>query len=151
MNQLKTSDNSQKILFNFVKHFFIVFVVIVGLAGVFRYKLQSEERLAQNQAVIDNYAELLKPLPPRPSPTPTPLPKPLTITKLPPKISPPSYSPSYTEPNWAKPADTSSYSTDSEYSSDYSPSYGDKTVSVRGYTRKDGTYVRPHMRRSPRR
>jgi hypothetical protein len=30
------------------------------------------------------------------------------------------------------------------------PSTGGKTVSVRGYTRKDGTFVRPHMRSAPR-
>lgn len=35
----------------------------------------------------------------------------------------------------------------------YSPNYipdNNKTVNVRGYTRKDGTYVRPHTRSAPR-
>jgi len=37
-------------------------------------------------------------------------------------------------------------------SSTGSSSYGRaKTVNVRGYTRKDGTYVRPHTRSAPRR
>lgn len=40
---------------------------------------------------------------------------------------------------------TSSSSSSSSYSS--SP----KTVHVKGYTRKDGTYVRPHTRSAPRR
>jgi hypothetical protein len=47
--------------------------------------------------------------------------------------SPPSYTPSYTPSRSTPPA------------SDYSPG----TVSVRGYTRKDGTYVAPHVRTAP--
>ena len=37
------------------------------------------------------------------------------------------------------------------YSSGGGSSYGSKGVSVRGYYRKDGTYVRPHTRSRPRR
>ncbi|MBJ8452868.1 hypothetical protein I6M90_16095 [Acinetobacter bereziniae] len=38
------------------------------------------------------------------------------------------------------------------YSYKYTPSanYGSKTVHVNGYTRRDGTYVRPHTRSAPR-
>jgi hypothetical protein len=46
-----------------------------------------------------------------------------------------------------------SYSSSSSYSSSYkssSSSYRPKTVSVRSYTRKDGTFVRSHMRSAPR-
>lgn len=53
-----------------------------------------------------------------------------------------------------KPSSSSSYSSpSSNYSSStYTPSYSSsKTVHVRGYTRKDGTYVRPHTRSSPKR
>ena len=38
----------------------------------------------------------------------------------------------------------------SPYSDSYDYSPGDTTVTVRGYTRKDGTYVRPHTRSAPR-
>ena len=47
-----------------------------------------------------------------------------------------------------------------EYVPGHAPTYSEDgyggyreggSVSVRGYTRKDGTYVRPHTRRSPRR
>lgn len=44
---------------------------------------------------------------------------------------------------------TPSYSTPSSSSSD--STYRPKTVNVRGYYRKDGTYVRPHTRSAPRR
>lgn len=37
------------------------------------------------------------------------------------------------------------------YNSGSGSSYGSKDVSVRGYYRKDGTYVRPHTRSRPRR
>lgn len=44
---------------------------------------------------------------------------------------------------------TPSYSAPRSSSSDYE--YRPKTVQVRGYTRKDGTYVAPHTRSAPRR
>jgi hypothetical protein len=47
--------------------------------------------------------------------------------------SPPSYTPSYTTPRSSPPI------------VDYSPG----TVNVRGYTRRDGTYVAPHVRTAP--
>lgn len=48
------------------------------------------------------------------------------------------------------PAPAPTYPSYSEYSSS-TYSSGEKTVHVRGYYRKDGTYVRPHMRSAPRR
>lgn len=58
--------------------------------------------------------------------------------------------PSYTMyGNYSK---TSSYSTPRPLSSSYSPrSSSGGSVQVKGYTRKDGTYVRPHTRSAPRR
>lgn len=44
---------------------------------------------------------------------------------------------------------SSSSSSNSSSSSSYTPSGG--TVQVKGYYRKDGTYVRPHTRSAPRR
>lgn len=60
------------------------------------------------------------------------------------RVAPPYRSgPRYTPPPVYIPT-TPSYS--------YTPSYsGSKTVHVRGYYRKNGTYVQPHYRRSPRR
>lgn len=44
------------------------------------------------------------------------------------------------------------YNSQVNYSSPsyYTPSSGAKTIQVKGYTRKDGTYVRPHTRSAPR-
>jgi hypothetical protein len=52
--------------------------------------------------------------------------------------SSPSSAPSYTAPS-------------SRYSSPSDSEYRPKTVNVRGYTRRDGTYVAPHTRSAPRR
>lgn len=51
------------------------------------------------------------------------------------------------------PSVVSPFVPDTGRSTPAAPGYydSDKTVSVRGYYRKDGTYVRPHMRRPPRR
>lgn len=149
--QNSSSKKPLKSFVDFLKYFFIVFVVITGLAAFFHFKAERAERLAQNQVEIENYAELLKPSTPTPLPSPTAKPQPIIINRLPSKVSPPSYTPSYSDPAYST---SSGYSTGSDYSSDYntsySPSYGDKTVSVRGYYRKNGTYVSPYTRRAPR-
>lgn len=138
----------------FFTYFLIVFSVVTGTVLVVNFKKQSQQRIAANQAEIDKYTELLKPLPPLPTPTPTPERKPMVITSKPkgvyvvPDYSSKSYSPapSYT-PDYSSNGD--SYGSD--YSSSYGSSYGSKTVSVRGYYRQNGTYVSPHMRSRPRR
>lgn len=139
----------------FFTYCLVVFLVVAGVAFVANFNKQSRQRIAANQAEIDEYTELLKPLPPLPSPTPTPERKPMVITRKPKGVY---VVPEYSPPNWATPKPTSDYSsTDDSYSSGYSSgssygsSYGSKTVSVRGYYRKNGTYVRPHARRAPRR
>lgn len=60
-----------------------------------------------------------------------------------------AYNPSYTTYNNYTPLKTSSNSSTYNYKSNSSSSGG--SVSVKGYTRKDGTYVRPHTRSSPSR
>ena len=50
----------------------------------------------------------------------------------------------------AQPTQSTASPTTTRSSSTYSPSTGG-TVHVRGYYRKDGTYVRPHTRRAPTR
>lgn len=45
----------------------------------------------------------------------------------------------------------SNNSSNTNYESSYSGNSSGGTVNVRGYTRKDGTYVRPHTRSAPRR
>lgn len=62
----------------------------------------------------------------------------------------------YGKPGWTKKLYGSSYNTNSSSSnsnssssSNYTPSGG--TVQVKGYYRKDGTYVRPHTRSAPKR
>ena len=62
----------------------------------------------------------------------------------------------YGKQGWTKKLYGSSYNTNSasvssnsSTSSNYTPSGG--TVQVKGYYRKDGTYVRPHTRSAPRR
>lgn len=60
-----------------------------------------------------------------------------------------AYNPSYTSYNTYTPA--KSYNT-STSSYNYTPSKSSGgTVHVKGYTRKDGTYVSPHTRSAPRR
>jgi hypothetical protein len=46
--------------------------------------------------------------------------------------------------------DRNSYTSSSSSSSNSSSSSSSKTVHVKGYTRKDGTYVRPHTRSAPK-
>lgn len=54
-------------------------------------------------------------------------------------------------PVYAGSTEESDYKTSSyRSSSSSSSSSSSKTVHVRGYTRKDGTYVRPHTRSAPR-
>lgn len=55
----------------------------------------------------------------------------------------------YTTPTYTTPT----YTTPTYTSYKYEPTYNSspKTVHVRGYYRKDGTYVRPHYRSAPRR
>lgn len=60
-----------------------------------------------------------------------------------------AYNPSYTTYSNYTPLKTSSNSSTYNYKSNSSSSGG--SVSVKGYTRKDGTYVRPHTRSSPSR
>jgi hypothetical protein len=143
----------------FFTYFLIVFFLLTGVVLVVNFNQQSKQRIAENQAEIDEYTELLKPLPPLPSPTPTPERKPTVITRKPKSVyvvpdysSKPSYSPtpSYT-PDYLSSDDSYSSGYSSSSGSSYGSSYGSKTVSVRGYYRKNGTYVSPHMRSRPRR
>lgn len=133
----------------FFTYFLIVLVVVTGVVLIVNLNLQSKRRIAENQAEIDKYTELLKPLPPKPSPSPTPERKPIVITRKPKATSAP---PDYSSSDYYG----SGYSTDS-YGSGYSTgspagsSGGSKSVSVRGYYRKNGTYVSPHTRSRPRR
>jgi len=60
-----------------------------------------------------------------------------------------AYYPSYSTPNQYSSTSTSSYSYPS--SSSYSYPSSSKTVNVKGYYRKNGTYVSPHTRSAPRR
>lgn len=60
-----------------------------------------------------------------------------------------AYNPSYTSYNTYTPAKSSNTSTPS-YSYTPNKSHGG-TVHVKGYTRKNGTYVSPHTRSAPRR
>lgn len=58
-----------------------------------------------------------------------------------------AYNPNYTESSQYSSSSSSSFSSSTRSSSNYS-SPG-KTVNVKGYYRKNGTYVRPHTRSSP--
>ncbi|ASK32144.1 hypothetical protein CEY12_19465 [Chryseobacterium sp. T16E-39] len=60
-----------------------------------------------------------------------------------------AYNPVYTSYGNYTPLKTTTSSSTYNYNSNSSTSGG--TVSVKGYTRKDGTYVRPHTRSSPSR
>jgi hypothetical protein len=60
--------------------------------------------------------------------------------------------PNYTKYNAYTPANNYKSSPNLNSSSSYRPSSSSGgTVKVKGYTRKDGTYVRPHTRSAPRR
>lgn len=60
--------------------------------------------------------------------------------------------PNYTTYSVYKPVNSYKSSTNNNSSSSYRPtSSRGGTVQVKGYTRKDGTYVRPHTRSAPRR
>jgi len=61
-----------------------------------------------------------------------------------------AFYPSYSEPGYYSSRTSSSSTTSPKRSSSYYSSPG-KTVNVKGYYRKDGTYVRPHTRSAPRR
>lgn len=61
-----------------------------------------------------------------------------------------AYSPNYTSPNQYSSKSTSSPSSISRSPSSNYTSSG-KTVNVKGYYRKNGTYVSPHTRSAPRR
>ena len=69
--------------------------------------------------------------------------------------TPPTYTtPTYTTPTYTTPTYTTpTYTTPTYTSYKYEPTYSSspKTVHVRGYYRKDGTYIRPHYRSAPRR
>jgi hypothetical protein len=133
----------------FFTYFLIVFFVVTGIVLIVNFNLQSKQRIAENQAEIDEYTELLKPLPQKPSPTPTPELKPMVITRKPKDVY---VAPNYSSPNWSTPSPTPDYSSnDDYYSSSSGYSSGSKSVSVKGYYRKNGTYVSPHMRNRARR
>ena len=48
-------------------------------------------------------------------------------------------------------ASCGSYNNDVYYNSSYPSGYSSGTVHVKGYYRKNGTYVQPYTRRAPRR
>jgi hypothetical protein len=140
----------------FFTYFLIVIFVVTGVVLVVNFNRQSQQRIADNQTKIDEYTELLKPLPPLPTPTPTPERKPIVITSKPkgvyvvPDYSSKSYSPTPSRvPGYLSSGD--SYSSGYSSGSSYSSSYGSKSVSVKGYYRKNGTYVSPYTRSRPRR
>ncbi len=61
-----------------------------------------------------------------------------------------AYNPTYT--SYSSYIPTKSYNTPTSPSYNYTPSTSSGgTVHVKGYTRKDGTYVSPHTRSAPRR
>jgi hypothetical protein len=60
-----------------------------------------------------------------------------------------AYNPNYTESSYS--SSSSSSSSSSQSSSNYSTPSAGKTVQVKAYYRKDGTYVQSHTRSAPRR
>lgn len=62
-----------------------------------------------------------------------------------------TYNPNYKESSYYSSRSNSLSTSRSSSSSNYSTPSSSKTVNVKGYYRKDGTYVRPHTRSAPKR